>query len=202
MYCTQCKAELPEDAKFCSNCGHSLKATVLGQKKSPSTGFLLLAGIVVVLLAMWGISSAANRNRPPVPRTYTDFVVQAPQVPLPQPHVLTIVNTAVTVAAHSYSWYTFSLPERSVNVSVQGHFAATGGMGNDIQVYILNPDEFANFQNHHTTPTFYNSQRETQNSISAVLPAGGGTYYLVLDNGFSLITPKAVQISAVLNYTN
>ncbi|HXZ14073.1 MAG TPA: hypothetical protein VEG64_16930 [Candidatus Sulfotelmatobacter sp.] len=31
---------------------------------------------------------------------------------------------------------------------------------------------------------------------------GAGTYYLVFDNGFSLLTPKAVQADGTLRYMN
>jgi hypothetical protein len=113
-----------------------------------------------------------------------------------------ITSTAFTVGAGSSSYFRFSVPATATNVFVDGHFAATGGASNDIEVYVLNANEFVDFQNHHQTATFYGSQRETQNSISAVLPSGAGTYYLVFNNGFSLLTAKAVQASAVLHYTN
>jgi hypothetical protein len=121
---------------------------------------------------------------------------------VPQPRSLTITNTAFTVKAGSSEYFEFSVPANTTNVFVDGHFAATGGTGNDVEAYVLNSDEWVNFQNHHQTPTFYNSQRTTQNTISATLPASAGTYYLVFNNGFSLLTPKAVEVSAVLHYTN
>jgi hypothetical protein len=127
------------------------------------------------------------------------------QPPQPQLHYIPITNTitngAVTVNATSYSWYQFIVPQGITGVSVNGHFAASGGTGNDIIVYVLDEDGFANFKNGHPANTYYNSGKITQGAIGATLPNTSGTYYLVFDNRYSLITPKAVQVNAVLTYT-
>jgi hypothetical protein len=85
-------------------------------------------------------------------------------------------------------------------VNVNGHFAASGGMGNDIIVYVLDGDDCANIKNGHPARTYYNSEKITQASIGTVLPNVPATYYLLFDDRFSLITPKAVQVTATLNY--
>jgi hypothetical protein len=113
----------------------------------------------------------------------------------------TITNGALTVNATAYSSYQFTVPNGVTGVSVNGHFTASGGMGNDIIAYILDEDGFVNFKNGHPANTFYNSGKITQGTIGAVLPNTSGTYYLVFDNRYSLITPKAVQVNAVLGYT-
>jgi hypothetical protein len=107
----------------------------------------------------------------------------------------------MVVGAHSYSWYPLVVPPGATGVTVTGRFTATGGMGNDIIVYVLDEDGFVNFRNGHPARTFYNSGRMTQSSISAVLPDAPGSYYLVFDNRFSLLTPKAIQLNATLGYT-
>ena len=47
----------------------------------------------------------------------------------------------------------------------------------------------------------FNSGKVTQNTINALLP-GPGTYYLVCNNRFGLLAPKAVEINAILHYVN
>jgi len=133
---------------------------------------------------------AASASRPEFP----------PQPPPPQPHSLPIGTGALTVNASAYSWYEVPVPPRVSTVSITGHFTATGGTGNDIIVYILDGDGFVNFKNGHPASTFYNSGKVTTASISAVLPNAPTSYYLVLDNRFSLLTPKAVEMNATLNY--
>jgi hypothetical protein len=131
-----------------------------------------------------------------VQRTFAD----APQPPLPQPHSVPIGAGALTVGASAYSWYQVFVPPGVTSVSITGHFTATGGTGNDIMVYVLDEDGFTNFKNGHPSNTFYNSGKVTTASIGAVLPNAPTSYYLVLDNRFSFLTPKAVQMSVTLNY--
>jgi hypothetical protein len=117
------------------------------------------------------------------------------------PSTNTIINGALTVNATAYSWYQFAVPNGVTGVSVNGHFTASGGKGNDIIAYIMDEDGFVNFKNGHPANTYYNSGKITQGSVGATLPNTSGTYYLVFDNRYSLITPKAVQVNAVLTYT-
>lgn len=141
-----------------------------------------------------------NDNKASTPATRSANAASTPQEPPPQPHLVTIVNSAATVNASSYAWYTFVVPPNANTVAVNGHFTATGGSGNDIQCYILDDDGLVNFKNGHPARAFFNSGKVTQSKIGAVLPPTPGTYYIVLDNRFSLITPKAVQIDAALSY--
>ena len=85
-------------------------------------------------------------------------------------------------------------------MKMQGHFTATGGSGNDIEVYLLNQDEYTNWENHHQTPTYYNSGKVTTGEANVVLPSDAGTYYLVFNNKFSLVSPKAVDENFTMTY--
>jgi zinc-ribbon domain len=200
VFCPKCGKELPEDAQFCIKCGHGIgtgPATSADQAaKSSRTGtwvlLTLLAGALIWFL--WNV-----QNRPTTVNNPTRISTIPNLVSLPR--TVPITNGAFTVQAKGYNYYKLTVPPGATNVSVDGHFSATGGAGNDIEVVILNEDNFANFQNHHDAQTYYNSGKVTQLSINAVLP-GGGTYYLVFNNGFSLLTPKAVAADATLQYTN
>ncbi len=118
----------------------------------------------------------------------------------PQPRSVTIVNSAAAINAHSYLWYTFTVPPNATIVALSGHFTATGGSGNDIICYVLDDDGFVNFKNGHPARTYFNSGQVTQAGIAAAFPNAPATYHIVLDNSFSLLTPKAVQIQATLTY--
>jgi len=54
---------------------------------------------------------------------------------------------------------------------------ATGGRGNDIQVYLVNGDEYVNLQNGHPANTYYNSGKVTQDTLSVRLPSDAAIYY-------------------------
>jgi pre-peptidase len=115
------------------------------------------------------------------------------------PHTDTIIDSAFTVSAMSSKYYGFEVPTGATGIRVDGHFAATGGTGNDIQVLVLSEDDFVNWQNGHPASACYDSGKVTQSTITATLP-GPGTYYLVFSNTFSLLTPKAVQARASVHY--
>lgn len=178
-------------------------APTVSPKTSQNTSMyvlLILLAAVFVIAVLFAIDRVTKRTKPPdVP--HTGFASSIPYLtPQPQPHVVAITNGALTVGAHAVSWYTFSVPVNATNVFIDGHFTATGGIGNDIIVYVADQDGLANIQNGHQAQVFFNSQKVTQSGIHAVLPNAPGTYYLVFDNRFSLITPKAVEVSATLNY--
>lgn len=118
----------------------------------------------------------------------------------PQLHFVPIASGALAIAAGNYSWYTFTVPPGARAVTVTGRFTATGGSGNDIMAYVLDQDSFTNFQNRHPVGTLYNSGKITTGQILAG-PLGAGVYYLVFDNRYSAMTPKAVQVAAQLNYS-
>jgi hypothetical protein len=119
----------------------------------------------------------------------------------PQPRVTNLVDTAFTLKALQGIHWNFNVPAGASDVRVEGTFNASGGPGNDVEVFLLNDDEFVNWQNGHAVNTLYNSGRMTQGTLNAILPSGPGTYHLVFNNKFSLFSPKAVRASIRLHYT-
>lgn len=107
------------------------------------------------------------------------------QPPIMQP----ITQQSFTVGAGRFSWFRFMVTGQDARVT--GRFQATGGSGNDIEVFILGQDEFTNFQNGHTVNTWFNSGRATVSNINVQIPPGA--YFLVFSNTFSMVTPKAVN---------
>jgi len=198
MFCGSCGIEQTDDSKFCRKCGRALvptPATAATPKTKKSNRVLWwIFGIIVA----WALAIAIGKNawRLTQPSQHT---FQQP-TRIMQTYTAEITNTSFTIKNLTYSYFQFTVPADSTNVSVTGHFSATGGSGNDVEVYLLGADDFVNWQNGHEAKTFYNSGRLTQSTITAGLP-GEGSYYLIFDNRFSLISPKAVQANATLNYS-
>jgi competence protein ComGC len=111
-----------------------------------------------------------------------------------------IVNGLITVNANSYEDYQFTLPSSATNVHVSGSFTASGGSGSDIIVYIMDSTEFTNWSTGHQVSTYYNSGQLTTSSFDVALPNGAGTYYVVYDNTYSLLSQKNVNTQVNLNY--
>ena len=115
-------------------------------------------------------------------------------------HTVNIVNGLITVNANEYEYYPFYVPSGAINVHVQGSFTASGGLGNDKAVLIMDSTDFINWQNGHQASAYYDSGRLTTSSFDVPLPSGPGTYYLVYSNTFSIISQKNVNTQANLSY--
>ncbi len=86
-------------------------------------------------------------------------------------------------------------------MKLQGHFAATGGSGNDIIVSVMSEEGFINSQNRHGNDALWETEgKVTVGDIDLSLPNGAATYYLIFTNTFSLLSPKAVQQNVTLTY--
>jgi hypothetical protein len=156
-------------------------------------GGSILVLIFLVGVIWWAVKSSDRAT------TTSGFPQQTTQVPPPQLHRITIGSGALTVRATGYAYYTLTVPSGASNVRLQGRFTASGGSGNDIEVFLLSDTQYINWQNGHSTYTLYNSGKVTTDNVDAVLP-DAGTYYLIFNNRFSLLTPKAIDENLALTY--
>jgi hypothetical protein len=201
MTCPKCNADQPDNAKFCSQCAAPLAEPVLTVAKSKVPTWLsglLLIALALIGIAVWNMMQENERLRANLRKSAAASAAEHPQYQ-PTTHSVPLTNGAATVNATSYTWYKFDVPENVTDVVVDGHLIASGGTGNDIECYIVDEDGFTNFKNGHPSSTYYNSGKVTTAKIQAS-NLSAGTYYIMLDNRFSLLTPKAVQIRATLTY--
>ena len=166
------------------------------KSQTPVRASFIVGVVIVLALFAWFANNAVQQEKAKSTRPFSEVQF----TPVQQLHTTTIGSGAVTVPASNYTYFTLPVPARANNVRVQGHFSATGGSGNDIEVFLLNADQYTNWQNGHSTPTFYNSGKVTVGDANAVLPSDAGTYYLVFNNRFSMFSPKAVEEHFTLTY--
>lgn len=211
MFCPKCGSEQQTDSQFCRKCGTAQSvasvgggaaaavapariresAAVVSQSSAGKWTVGFLAVLVGCGLAWYMGLHAFDSSHP----------ATQPTPPL-QVHKLSMPKAAFTVAKLASSSYRFAVPTGAFDVSMKGHFGATGGTGNDVEVVVISEDEFVNWQNGHPpTKTFYSSGRVTQDSISLALPADAATYYVVFSNKFSLFSPKAVEANIDVTYS-
>lgn len=99
-----------------------------------------------------------------------------------------VAEKAITVKEGSYAWFDYNFTETT---ELKGRFRATGGK-NDIEVYIMDDDNFENWKNGNQSRSYYFSGRVTVANFNVRLAKG--SYHLVFNNNWSIITPKAVTI--------
>lgn len=69
-------------------------------------------------------------------------------------------NRAFIIRAIGFEYVPFTVPAGSSNVKLQGHFSARGA-GNDVEVFLLSEDSFANWKNGHQVNAVYSSGKVT-----------------------------------------
>ncbi len=210
MFCSKCGTETPDDSEFCRKCGKALGVVSTGggaaaamapariaepepkrSSRSSRIPLFLLIVLVMGLAGVWLHNSSTHTAPLPIAQS---------QPPQPQLHTQTTGDKAFTVNAIGSYYFTFEVPASAYNVNLKGHFSATGGTGNDINVVLLTDDDRVNWQNGHEIHALYNSGKVTQDTVNVMLPADAGKYCLVFNNKFSLLTPKAVQANVALTY--
>lgn len=113
---------------------------------------------------------------------------------------MTVKNPDLHINALSFSYFKLDVPAGATRVNLHGNFTASGGLTNDVEVFVLSADDFVNWQNRHAAKTLYNSGKATVGTLNVNLPADAGTYYLVLNNRFAILAQKTVLVDAALTY--
>lgn len=210
--CAKCGANMPDGAKVCPKCGNPVtlppkEIPVVELPPTPSLPPLpkhrrrvFLWSFLVIILAgiIWAIAS-------------DDPYAQGLQEFLGWKHDQTILQNPFSVAARSFRYYKFALPEGSTNVAIMGQFSVSANAAqprktaaqdddNNIEVYVLSEPSFAVWQNGYATSSVYESGQASQGTVQAELPAGAGIYYLVFSNKFAAKSGKNVNATFLLRY--
>jgi hypothetical protein len=109
----------------------------------------------------------------------------------------TLLDTMVSVAASSYkAWYA----TMKIGYSVWGSFSVQQkgmDLAQDINFYVMDSTNYYLWVNNQSCTAIVNKQRSSGTSYSAVVPRTC-RYYIILDNTYSLLTPKIVTFNAKL----
>lgn len=106
----------------------------------------------------------------------------------------TIVDATYKVSPNSYSYVSFTL---QCTANIQGGFVANAALGNDIIVFILDKDNFREFENGNDASTYYNSNKIESGNFDVTLSSG--EYYVVMSNEYSTFSTKTVQLQLAAN---
>jgi hypothetical protein len=211
VFCTKCGTDLPNDSRFCRSCGQTLSVVSTGGggaaaavgparilETKPKRSLTIWTVVGLALLGVLGtVLYIQNVTSNPLPQVRA---AQTPQAPPPQLHTVTTGDKAFTLSVGAATYFKFPVTAGAYDASLKGHFSATGGVGNDIEVFVMTEDDYVNWQNGHKVNTLYNSGTVTQDTLNVTLPTDAATYCLVFSNKSSWLTPRAVQANVNLTY--
>ena len=101
----------------------------------------------------------------------------------------------VSIDPSKYIFYQFTLPAATCRVT--GRIEGVAGGSLDFEGYVMDADNFRNWQTGHQANVYWQSGRLAVASIDAGI-AGPGTYYLVVSNLFSVTTAKTVTVDVTV----
>jgi hypothetical protein len=113
-----------------------------------------------------------------------------------------LVYGAVSIKPGSAYQVSFSVTDKMSNAQIAGTFNVRVGVGNNIEVFILNQTDYHNWSNgtELSQNVLYNSGRVTRADIK-VSVAAAGTYYLIFSNRFSSTSLKQVITDVNLKWS-
>ena len=118
---------------------------------------------------------------------------------------VSLLNAGITVHAGEIYDAPIHLHDIMHNVTLSGSFTASGGSGNDIEVFVLSQADFTNWHNGHSYSALYSSGRVTTATFNVSLPTPSmgqtSDYHVVYSNTFSWISTKQVNTTVDLNWS-
>lgn len=95
-----------------------------------------------------------------------------------------VVEGVITVNAKDYYHVQFTVDTSTMRViTVSGSFTASGGSGNDVEVFVLSATNYINWKNGHNYSSLYSSGQVTTANFTVPITVSGD-YYVVYSNIF------------------
>ncbi len=200
MFCPSCGKEIPDGSTFCLHCGKAVGATAEGETRKHSSKLLVALGVGAVVILLAVILGVTVREVKTPNELAPSPAAGTPPTPLLRPVTVKLASGQLVVRAGKYVSQRFAVdPLRMQQARVIGHFRASGGAGNDIQVVLADEDAFENWINGHQAQVLYATDKLTNGSIDVPVTQAG-TYYLAFSNTFSTVSDKDVFAEIELRY--
>lgn len=206
--CPFCAEEIRAAAVLCKHCHREISDPLRGPIASSArpgavptqpvsgspvrgrSGFLIgaTAGAVGIVGVLAAFSSQTSPTSASIDARYGTSHI----APLP-PTVVRIADTAgLEIEAehfHAFSWTVRD--ERPCTLT--GHVAGLAGGRKDVEILVLTADDLENWKRGLATAPIHQTGQVAAQRLDVALP-GPGAYRLVLNNAFSLVTDKVVQV--------
>lgn len=143
-----------------------------------------------------GASPAAPSAAPrPTPTERAAAAAQPAAAAAPEPTRYAIAEAeAAVIQPGQFLYYPFSVSP-SAHCSVTGRVVGLAGGNKDVQVFVMDENNFLNWKTNHEAEAYWQSGQVAATNV-AVRLSGPATYYLVISNVFSPITAKTIKMQA------
>jgi hypothetical protein len=111
----------------------------------------------------------------------------------------TIVNGSFVVPPRTFKPFEIVVGDGMARPWIEGTFTASGA-NNDIEVLLLDEQQYNNWQNRHDFRSAYASGRVTADKFRIELPNEPGKYFMIFSNRFSIFSNKGVVADLKLRY--
>jgi hypothetical protein len=116
-------------------------------------------------------------------------------------HTVSTGDATFSIYPGAFHSLKFVVPADHKDANLKGHFSVVSGGADGIQAFLLNEEDYANWQKGNTTYRYYDSGSVRQANLDVPLLAwSAGAYYLVFDNQ-SPQTPKTITANLSLTYS-
>ncbi len=111
-------------------------------------------------------------------------------------------DVTFTVYPGAFHSLKFVVPPDHKYANLKGRFSVVSGSGDEIRAFLLNDEDYVNWQKGYTTYRYYDSGSARQAYLDVPLLAwSAGSYYLVFNNQSQAGIPKTVTAHLSLTYS-
>ena len=130
------------------------------------------------------------------------LLMQAPGHQEERLHTVSTGDVTFSFYPGAFHSLKFVVPADHKDANLKGHFSVFSGDADGIQAFLLNEEDYANWQKGNTTYRYYDSGSVRQATLDVpLLVWSAGAYYLVFDNQSPAPTPKTITANLSLTYS-
>lgn len=189
IVCKHCNRELPVSQASAASARPPAPLPAAPPTKASWTYHRNLMGLLV-LVVLLGVFRAAVRSPAGLPGVIGGVVPMLPRI--------TTVGdeSALTIPAGGVQTWKWQVDAMRPRCLVTGRILGISGGERDVDVLVMNEDDYINWSNRHAAHTLFQSGKKT--AITLGVPVVGVGYYrLAVSNAFSVFTPKVIQTQGV-----